>query len=68
MAIQSGNHTTMFANVLSALMFFSPCVFFYMAELYFISLFYQFAIIFLLLVVVSHVKWEKEINKKNSPV
>ena len=63
----TANHTSILPNVLSAITFFIPCLIFFIMKLYFISLFYQFAILFLLVVALSNTKWENEINKKIDP-
>lgn len=60
----AANHTSILPNVLSAITFFIPCLILYLMKLYFISLFYQFAILFLLVVALSNTKWQNEINKK----
>ena len=60
------NHTRVVPNILSALTFVIPSILFYVIKGYFVGLFYEFAILFLLVNAVSNTRWKHEINKKDA--
>lgn len=57
------NHTTILPNLTATVIFFVPCLIFYIINLNWLGLVYSFIILFLLTSSVSNLKWKNEINK-----